>query len=268
MGSPLSARAVEALTGAGIGGLGVGAVSAITHEPRQPLEWLDEDGNFHSRNATPIERREYRDRILKAALLGASIGAGASLGVSKFRRYSLAQAEKDALPEILKERLSGLRNVLSEFEDSAAKAKIPGTAEQALRQARVGRAKQMLSAQERRLEKLLGDAEAARSGAAWGGLKLTGGGKTPVPHEDLTHRGRVERYFRDMQSEVQKENPKHPPLQSITDPEEYGQRFFRTLLKKEASAHSLARELGDIYESYPLISSRILFRLADTQAGM
>lgn len=263
----LSARAIETLTGAGLGGLGAGALGALTHEPSEPLEWIDADGKLHGRRPTAQEKKQYRDRVLKAALVGAALGSGASLGGGALRRHGLSAAERAELPAVTAERLTGLKNVLEEFENAAKRATIPGTGEAALRKERVERARSTLSSQEKKLLKLLEDAEEARAGAPWGGLKLTGGGRTPVPHEELTHRGRVERYFRNFQDTVQKAYPSHPPMQSVTDPEEYGQKFFRELLKK-ASVGPLIAELRQIHSVEPFLASRALGRLATTQTVM
>lgn len=257
----LSARAIEALTGAGLGGLGAGSLGILTHEPQQPLEWLDEEGKFTSRKPTREESKKRQEYVLKAALLGAALGSGASLGGGALRRAKLYGAEKSELPNVLTERLTGLKKVLEEFEDAAKKATIPGTGESALRKARVERARTALAEQEDKIRNLLDEAAQSRKASPWGGLKLTGGGRTPVPHEELTHRGRVERYFRDFQNRVQKADPQHPPMQSVSDPEEYGQKFFRTLLKK-ASAPSLVAELNQISAVEPFLAQRALSRLA------
>lgn len=268
MSGRLSARAIEALTGAGLGAAGAGTLGYLTHESDRPTEWLDEEGNFRSRALSKEERKSRSDKILKAALVGMGLGAAGSLGGGALRRYRLSSAEAEDVPNILKERLSGLKNVLAEFESEAKKARIPGTSEAAKRAKRVTKAKSAIAENEQKIRDLLSEAADARAGAAWGGLRLTGAGRTPVPHQDLTHRGRVEKYYRDLQEQVLGRDPAHPPMQSISDPEEYGQKFFRTLLKKQASAQALTEELRGIHHIEPLLAGRALARLAAEQAAL
>lgn len=264
----VKARAIEALTGMGLGAAGIGGVRALTHEPRVPTEWLDDQGQFHSRDLTTQEKKQRQNIILRAALAGAALGAGVSLGAGALRRSNLAASELAELAGIKKERLAGLKNVVREFEVEANKAKIPGTKEMERRKKLLSLAENRLKSENEKIDELLDEAIAARHQSAWGGLKLTGAGKTPVPHETLTHRGQVERRFRDLEAQALKEDPTHPPLQSVTDPDEYGQRFFRTLLKKQASANAMAYELGRMYESVPFLASRGLMRLVAEQSRL
>lgn len=139
------------------------------------------------------------------------------------------------------ERLGGLRKVVKDLDAEVERARLPGTKERARRIQQAERGKDLLSAQEQKIKDLLGAATESRRGEPWGGLKLTGGGKTPVPHEELTHRGRVERYYRDLQKEHDL-----PPMHSVTDPDMLGERFFKALLEKQSSVKAFLLELDSI----------------------
>lgn len=235
----MSARVPEALIGAGIGGLSLAGLSALMHEPKKPLEWIDENDRFRTRNMTESEKRERTRKLVAMALLGASIGGAGSVGASHVRRLALKASELEALPIIKKERLTGLQNLVNEAAQEADKAQVVSGSEEAARRiAKRNKAQALYAEQESKLSELANAAASERDKALWGGLRLKGGGKTPVPHEKLTLEGQVERYYRDLQKAHDL-----PPMISPYDRGAIGEQFFKKLLEKRAVSNALFDEL-------------------------
>lgn len=234
MPSPAQAHAIEALTGLGLGGLVGGAVGGMSYSPRAPTEWADEYGLLYNRPLSSKEKQERKQRILKAALLAAGAGAAASVGGGALRRSLLTAAESKAVPSITKERLKGLRKVIHDLKgQTLGGVPWPSAARN------IEKGDKLLKEHAEKIQSLAGDAATARRAAPWGGIRLKGGGATPVPHEMLTHEGRVQRHYMDLEKALDL-----PPMKR-TD-EVMGESFFRKLLEKTSAASTFADELEGI----------------------
>lgn len=222
------ARAIEAVVGGGIGGLLGAGAGGYTYTPKDPQEWADEHGKVYARSLTSQEKGERKQRMMRAALIGALGGGSASLGGSVLRRQAIDAAEEKALPEVESMYLDGLKKVVTDRRAAADRAKIPilkGSRLAQRREADAVKAERLLTEHQAKIRNLLIDAANERKGQPWGGYtsEVAGSGL----NERLTHQGQLAKYFSDLQK-------KHnlPPLQ---DPFEAntGENFFKKLLEKE-----------------------------------
>ena len=218
------ARTIEALVGAGVGALGGAVAGGLSYESKDPKEWTDEHGLTYARAHTSEEKAERRKRMLTAALVGAGVGTGASLGGSAFRRMHLDSAEAAAAPELIRNRLGHLRKMVDEAEAGVSDVDQFG---RRLMEPEVLKKRMVLQDQEHELHGLLGKAREARSDSPWGGYTQL---KDKGPREDLTHEGRVNRHFKELRA-------RHG-LPGIVDEE-----FFKQLLHKSASISTILADL-------------------------
>lgn len=254
------AVAIEAVTGAGAGALAGGAISGLSQFMDDPPQTEDEHGFVYSRPLTDEEKKAKRSQMLRAALVGAALGGAGSVAGGYARREVLRGQELDGIKQTEKDYLEGLNHIVSELYEESANKRVgnrpwPSVMDQ------TSKAHELLNQQQQALRSDAADAVKAREARPWGGLRLTGGGPTPVPHEELTAEGRTARRFRNMQKE-------HglPPMHGPNDTH-VGEHFFRALLEKKSSA-GLEEELEKISLEVPITKLLPLPSVVDVLRGL
>lgn len=254
------AAAIEALTGAGLGSLAGGALSGASQYLEDPPTAVDEHGFVYNRPLTNDEKREQRLQLMKAALLGAALGGTGSVLGGALRRNVITGRELEGLAKTEEDYLEGLRHIVSSAEDEVWGKRVgnkpwPSAAKKLVSSS------ELLQEQRQALRTDAAQATAAREASPWGGLRLTGGGPTPVPHEELTAEGRTARRFRNLQKE-------HglPPMHGPNDTH-VGEHFFRALLEKKSSA-GLEEELEKISKVAPFVDLLRLPSIVEVLRGL
>lgn len=197
--SAASARTVEGLIGAVLGGGAGAAGSALFYEPTNPREWVDEHGVVRDRPLTLEEKRTRNQLISAVALAGALGGGGLALGGSRYLAKRVATAERKAAKELADDYLLPLRHNIDDYKAEYAKSvdrSGKGSIHSKRWKKRVNVAKQMLKKERGKVNKLLDTADKRRSQVPFRGYFRPEGGKgSGYDYSKMTHPGLVERHF-------------------------------------------------------------------------
>ena len=88
------ARAIEALAGGAVGAGALGFLGGKTFQTKEPRFWIS-SGQVYGRDLTKEEKTDFLKRLGKAAVIGASVGAGLSIAGSGLRRKMLSNVDAD-----------------------------------------------------------------------------------------------------------------------------------------------------------------------------
>lgn len=234
----IQARAIEAIVGAGLGGAAGALGGGAAYEPKAPRVTMDERGLIHERSLTSKEQAQKGKASRKAALLGALMGAGGSLGVSGIRRSNITKKEGEAVEALVGLHTEGLKKNRDELaktlraigEDKknrvfrpsgALKKELKATAE-------------VLRSERKELRGLKGVAEENRNAAPWGGwfhdVRSVAKDKPleKIPSRTKTHEGLVANRYAKLREEF-----KLPAFdEGPTGREAMGEGFYREMVKK------------------------------------
>lgn len=210
----IQARLTEALVGAALGAVPGAAVGALASDEKKPGE------------------------IGQGAAIGALLGSGGSVGLSRLRRGGLTAREMADAPQVVKRHLAGLRELAAqgnaEVEDLLRK-RLAGKPilREDLASARdtAGKARRLLAREIAAQGDLLEQARRSRDRSAWGGLqvdlrkKLLPEADAP-PHPKRTHEGRSLARYRQMQADY------NTPPMGGPDDRFPGEAFWKDLIRK------------------------------------
>lgn len=155
------------MLGAVLGAGTTAAGSALFHEPKEPREWSDRYGNIHDRPLTPEEKKERRQFVARAALIGALGGAGASLGASRLIGKRLGRAER----QMAESHLEPFRELISRYKTQAARVAGTGGDIEKRWNRRIRTAEKLYEKQKRKVEELADVTSDRRAGLPFhGGL--------------------------------------------------------------------------------------------------
>ena len=106
--TPAKARALEALAGLVAVGAPAGYVAGTTWQPKDPRYWVKDD-KVYGRDLTKAEKKQFIKRVALVSLLAGSVGAGGSLGFSKYRRGAATKADAKKIEDLMDKYFANLK---------------------------------------------------------------------------------------------------------------------------------------------------------------